>query len=149
MATKKEIMLQLPKGVSLNDVARALRCGKATAAKCAAKMEEDGIDSTRLDAMTDSEVSDLFADGRGKRSEEYLEPDYARVCDQLARVPKMTLALQWRATPIVTRVVRGSTAIWASARGSGSTPARMTFPRAHRARARQDDALNLNLPQIR
>ena len=95
MATKKEIMLQLLKGVSWNDVARALRCSKATVAKCAAKMEEEGIDSARLEAMTDVEVSGLFADGRGKRGEEYLEPDYARVCDQLARVPKMTLALQW------------------------------------------------------
>lgn len=95
MATKKEIMLQLLKGVSWNDTARALRCSKATVAKCAAKMEEEGIDSARLEAMTDAEVSCLFADGRGKRGEEYLEPDYARVCDQLARVPKMTLALQW------------------------------------------------------
>lgn len=95
MATKKEIMLQLLKGVSWNDTARALRCSKATVAKCAAKMEEEGIDSARLEAMTDAEVSGLFADGRGKRGEEYLEPDYARVCDQLARVPKMTLALQW------------------------------------------------------
>lgn len=94
MATKKEIMLQLLKGVSWNDTARALRCSKATVAKCAAKMEE-GIDSAGLEAMTDAEVSCPFADGRGKRGEEYLEPDYARVCDQLARVPKMTLALQW------------------------------------------------------
>lgn len=81
--------------MSWNDTARALRCSKATVAKCAAKMEEEGIDSARLEAMTDVEVSGLFADGRGKRGEEYLEPDYARVCDQLARVPKMTLALQW------------------------------------------------------
>lgn len=95
MATKKEIMLQLLKGVSWNDTARSLRCSKATVARCAAKMEEEGIDSARLEAMTDAEVSGLFADGRGKRGEEYLEPDYARVCDQLARVPKMTLALQW------------------------------------------------------
>ena len=95
MATKKEIMLQLLKGVSWNDTARALRCSKATVAKCAAKMEEEGIDSARLEAMTDAEVSGLFADGCGKRGEEYLEPDYARVCDQLARAPKMTLALQW------------------------------------------------------
>lgn len=58
-------------------------------------MEEEGIDSARLEAMTDAEVSGLFADGRSKRGEEYLEPDYARVCDQLARVPKMALALQW------------------------------------------------------
>ena len=95
MAAKKEIMLQLLKGVSWNDTARSLRCSKATVARCAAKMEEEGIDSARLEAMTDAEVSGLFADGRGKRGEEYLEPDYARVCDQLARVPKMTLALQW------------------------------------------------------
>lgn len=93
--TKKEIMLQLLKGVSWNDTARSLRCSKATVARCAAKMEEEGIDSTRLEAMTDAEVSGLFADGRGRRGEEHLEPDYARVCDQLARVPKMALALQW------------------------------------------------------
>ena len=84
MATKKEIMLQLLKGASWNDTARSLRCSKATVARCAAKMEEEGIDSARLEAMTDAEVSGLFADGRGKRGEEYLEPDCARVCDQLA-----------------------------------------------------------------
>ncbi len=95
MATKREIMLQLLKGVSWNDTARSLRCSKATVARCAAKMEEEGIDSARLEAMTDAEVSGLFADGRGRRGEEYLDPDYARVCDQLARIPKMTLALQW------------------------------------------------------
>ena len=45
MATKKEIMRQLLKGVSWNEAARSLRCSKATVAKCAAKMEEEGIDS--------------------------------------------------------------------------------------------------------
>ena len=79
MATRKEIMLQLLKGVSWNDTARSLRCSKATVAKCAAKMEEEGIDSARLEAMTDAEVSGLFADGRGKRGEEYLGPDCARL----------------------------------------------------------------------
>lgn len=95
MATKKEIMRQLLKGVSWNEAARSLRCSKATVAKCAAKMEEERIGAERLESMTDAEVSGLFADGRSKRGEEYLEPDYERVCDQLARVPKMTLALQW------------------------------------------------------
>ena len=95
MATKKEIMRQLLKGVSWNEAARSLGCSKATVAKCAAKMEEERIGAERLESMTDAEVSGLFADGRSKRGEEYLEPDYARVCDQLARVPKMTLALQW------------------------------------------------------
>ena len=95
MATKKEIMRQLLKGVSWNEAARSLGCSKATVAKCAAKMEEERIGAERLESMTDAEGSGLFADGRSKRGEEYLEPDYARVCDQLARVPKMTLALQW------------------------------------------------------
>lgn len=95
MATKKEIMRQLLKGVSWNEIASSLGCGKSTVSKCAAKMREEGIDAGRLDAMTEAEVSALFADGRGKRGEECLEPDYARICDQLARVPKMTLALQW------------------------------------------------------
>ena len=95
MATKKEIMRQLLKGVSWNEAARSLGCSKATVAKCAAKMDEERIGAERLESMTDAEVSGLFADGRSKRGEEYLEPDYARVCDQLARVPKMTLALQW------------------------------------------------------
>ena len=95
MATKKEIMRHLLKGMSWDEAARSLRCSKATVAKCAAKMEEGRIDAERLESMTEAEVSGLFADGRSKRGEEYLEPDYARVCDQLARVPKMTLALRW------------------------------------------------------
>lgn len=94
MATKKEIMRQLLKGVSWNEAARSLGCSKATVAKCAAKMRDEAIGAARLESMTDAEVSGLFADGRSKRGEEYLEPDYARVCDQLARVPKTTLALQ-------------------------------------------------------
>ncbi len=81
--------------MSWNEAARSLGCSKATVAKCAAKMRDEAIDAARLESMTDAEVSGLFADGRSKRGEEYLEPDYARVCDQLARVPKMTLALQW------------------------------------------------------
>lgn len=79
MATKEEIMRQLLKGVSWNEAARALRCSKATIAKCAAKMAEERIGQERLESMTDAEVSGLFADGRGKRGEEYLEPDYARL----------------------------------------------------------------------
>lgn len=88
-------MRHLLKGVSWDEAAHSLRCGKATVAKCAAKMEEGRIDAERLESMTEAEVSGLFADGRSKRGEECLEPDHARVCDQLARVPKMTLALRW------------------------------------------------------
>lgn len=97
MATKKEIIRQLLKGVSWNDAARLLGCSKATVAKCAAKVREEGIDAERLEATTDAEVSALFEDRRAKRAEEYPEPDHAQICDQLARVPKMTLALQWGA----------------------------------------------------
>ena len=79
MATKKEMMRQLLKGVSWNETARSLGCSKATVAKCAAKMREEAIDAARLEAMTDAEVSGLFADGRSKRSEECLEPDCARL----------------------------------------------------------------------
>ena len=38
MATKKEIMRQLLKGVGWNEAARSLGCSKATVARCAAKM---------------------------------------------------------------------------------------------------------------
>lgn len=62
MATKREIMRQLLKGVSWNGVASSLGCGKSTVAKCAAKMREEGIEAARLEAMTDAEVSALFAD---------------------------------------------------------------------------------------
>ena len=72
MATKKEIIRQLLKGVSWNDAARLLGCSKATVAKCAAKAREEGIDAERLEAMTDAEVSALFEDRRAKRAEEYL-----------------------------------------------------------------------------
>lgn len=95
MATKKEIKRQLLKGASWNETARGLGCSKATVAKCAARMRDEGIGAEELEAMTDAEVSALFSDGRSRRCDEYLEPDYERVCDQLARVPKMTLALQW------------------------------------------------------
>ena len=71
MTSKKEIMRQLLKGVSWNEVASALGCSKSTVARCAAAMREGRIDSERLESMTESEVSDLFADGRGKRGEEY------------------------------------------------------------------------------
>lgn len=57
MATKKEIMAQLLKGVSWNDAARLLRCSKATVAKRAAKMHEAGIDGAALESMTEAEVS--------------------------------------------------------------------------------------------
>ena len=81
--------------MSWDGVARSLGCGKATVSKCAARMRESGIGAAELEGMTDADVSALFEDGRSRRSEGYLEPDYERVCDQLARVPKMTLALQW------------------------------------------------------
>lgn len=81
--------------MSWNESASSLGCSKATVAKCAAKAREEGIDAERLEAMTGSGVSALFEDGRTKRAEGYLEPDYARICDRLARVSKMTLALQW------------------------------------------------------
>ena len=64
-------------------------------AKCAAAMRESGIGAGELSRMTEAEVSDLFAGGRSKRGEEWLDPDYERVCEQVARVPKMTLTLQW------------------------------------------------------
>lgn len=95
MSTKKEIMSLLLKGVSWDDVCASARCGKSTVARCAAKIRELGLDEAGLLAMTDAGASALFADGRAARSGEYLEPDYERVCEQLARVPKMTMALQW------------------------------------------------------
>ena len=143
MATKKEMMLQLLKGVSRNDTARSLRCSKATVARCAAKMEEEGIDSAGLEAMTDAEVSGLFADGRGKRGEEHLEPGYARVCDQLARVPKMALALQWAR---YTDCNPGGKRLYGCpgfCRRVGRVRPRARPRRPHRARARQDDARGL------
>lgn len=96
MATKKDVMELLSKGVSWNDAAASLGCSKSTVAKCAAAMRERGIGAGELASMTEAEVSALFADGRTKRGEEWLEPDYERVCEQLARVPKMTLTLQWK-----------------------------------------------------
>ena len=76
MATKKEIMRQLLKGASWNEAARSLGCSKATVARCAAKMEGERIGAERLGSMTGAEVSGLFADGRSKRGEECLEPDW-------------------------------------------------------------------------
>lgn len=95
MAKRKDIMRQLLKGVSWNTVCATLHCGKTTVAQCAAKLKEEDLDLERLEALTEAEVSALFADKRRQRDEEYLEPDYARICDQLARIPKMTLAHQW------------------------------------------------------
>lgn len=95
MAKRKDIMRQLLRGVSWNAISVTLHCGKTTVAQCAAKLREEGLDADRLEALTEAEVSALFSDGRRRREEEYLEPDYERICDQLARVPKMTLAHQW------------------------------------------------------
>lgn len=70
MASKREIMLSLAKGVSWNETAASLGCSKATVAKCAARMREAGLCRDALESMTDAEVSGLFADGRSKRGEE-------------------------------------------------------------------------------
>lgn len=96
MATKKDVMELLAKGASWNETAQALGCSKATVSRCAEAMKERGIGAEELSRMTEAEVSALFADGRTKRGEEWLEPDYERICEQLANVPKMTLTLQWK-----------------------------------------------------
>ncbi len=94
-ANKKRTMQMLLKGVRQNDVCRSQHCSKTTASACAAKIREEHITPERLGSMSESEVDGLFADGRRKRSEEYLEPDYEHVCEQLSNVPRMTLQLQW------------------------------------------------------
>ena len=63
-------------------------------AKCAAKMREESLDAEMLEALTDREISALFADGRRMHGEERLDPDYVRACDRLARIPKTAFALQ-------------------------------------------------------
>ena len=65
-------MRQLLKGVSWNEVTLALGRSKSTVARRAAAMRERRIDSERLESMTESEVSGVFADSRGKRGEEHL-----------------------------------------------------------------------------
>lgn len=72
MTSKKEIMRRPLKGVGWNEVASALGRSKSTVAKCAASMHKGRIDPERLKSMTESKVSGLFADGRGKRDEEHL-----------------------------------------------------------------------------
>ena len=150
MATKKEIMRQLLKGVSWNEAARALRCSKATVAKCAAKMAEERIGQERLESMTDAEVSGLFADGRGKRGEEYLGPDYARICDQLARVPKMTPALQWArycdCNPGGKRLFGGTVKLLFTICANESAPIALTY--FHRFRQRLSTVFGYSAPLL-
>lgn len=85
----------LLKGVSQNGICSSQHCSKTTVSACAAKISEMHITPEPVESMGESDVRGLFVDGRGKRSEEYLEPDYERICRQLATVPHMTLQLQW------------------------------------------------------
>ena len=94
MATKqKEIMRLLQEGVSQNSICKALHCSKRDVSKAARMLKETGISEEALAELSEHDVRQLLQPEESHESL-YVEPDFERVVQELAR-PGVTRKLLW------------------------------------------------------
>lgn len=96
MSKRKKILLMLAKGgVSQSDIAAALRASKRDVSSCAKVLRENALSFDHVNAMSASEVDELFpSDGRVP-NEAYLQPDLAPLVDRKKRSRKIPVKLMW------------------------------------------------------
>lgn len=94
MTDYRRILVLLLEGRSYRDVVEMVGCSHRDVARMKQAITEHAVVSA--DAVSDVEVVEWFPDGRRKVSDEYDQPDLARVLASMRQNRHFTLLLAWR-----------------------------------------------------
>ncbi|WP_022887657.1 DDE-type integrase/transposase/recombinase [Glaciibacter superstes] len=94
MADYRKILVLLLEGRSYRDVVEVAGCSHRDVARVAQQVRERSV--TSATGVSDAELAEWFPDGRRKVSEEYDQPDLARVLASMKQNRHFTLLLAWR-----------------------------------------------------
>ncbi|WP_174721910.1 hypothetical protein [Cryobacterium sp. TMT2-14] len=94
MADYRKILGLLLEGRSYREVVEIAGCSHRDVARVRQEVQDRGL--TSMVAVTDAELAKWFPDGRRKVSEEYVQPDLARVVTSMKANRNFTLLLAWR-----------------------------------------------------
>lgn len=94
MTDYRRILVLLLEGRSYRDVVEMAGCSQRAVAKVRHAIAEHGVVSA--DAVSDADLAVWFPDGRRRVSDEYDQPDLARVLASMRRSRHFTLLLAWR-----------------------------------------------------
>lgn len=96
MADYRAIMALVFQGRSYREIVEAVGCSHREVSTARKTITQHGIDARRLAEMSDTELSDLFPDGRAKVSAGYDLPDFKRVARSMRSNRHFTLLQAWR-----------------------------------------------------
>jgi transposase len=94
MADYRKILVLVLEGRSYREVVEIVGCSHRDVARVRQEVHERGLSSAAL--VSDFELAEWFPDGRRKVSEEYDQPDLARVLAAMKANRHFTLLLAWR-----------------------------------------------------
>lgn len=94
MADYRRILVLLLEGRSYRDVVEIAGCSHRDVARVNQEVRQRRI--TSVAGVSDAELAEWFPDGRRKVSEEYAQPDLARVLTSMKANRHFTLLLAWR-----------------------------------------------------
>ncbi len=94
MASKKDIMRLLAKGVSQNEIAKNAHCSKRTVSMVAKAMRENGITEEDLPDRDEASIRQEYFP-RKIRESGYREPDFEGIAKRLSKNTKLTLKYLW------------------------------------------------------
>ena len=96
MADFRVIMDLVFKGRSYREIVETAGCSHRDVSVARKAIADRGITEARLAGMSDAELAGLFPDGRGRVSDGYDVPDFARVVASMRANPHFTLLQAWR-----------------------------------------------------
>jgi hypothetical protein len=96
MVDYRAIMALLFKERSYRQVVEAVGCSHRDVSAARKVIADRGITARRLASMSDSELAELFPDGRTRVSTGYEAPEFGRVVKSMRSNPHFTLLQAWR-----------------------------------------------------
>ncbi|MCB9427703.1 MAG: IS21 family transposase [Actinobacteria bacterium] len=96
MADYRAIMTLVLQGRSYRDVVAAVGCSHRDVAAARKVIRDTGITGTGLAQMSDTDIRDLFPDGRSRVSDRYDVPDFAAAVRSMRSNPHFTVLQAWR-----------------------------------------------------
>lgn len=93
---KEAVRLTLSGAYSQREIAKAVGCSPSTAARIQKLLRESGLDGDEALKMSEAELRGALCSPRGhKPSEDYVQPDFAAVQEQLDKHRNLTLMILW------------------------------------------------------
>lgn len=93
---KEIVRLTFSGGLTQREIAAAAGCSPGTVCKAQRKIRVVGLDAPTAEGMSDRELRGLLAEKRGRKPDgDYVQPDHARIQEQLDKHRGLTLAILW------------------------------------------------------